>query len=660
MGLRMGFSATRDRMAALRSGAGAGLLTVVMLLVVVVIAADFVTPPETAFFWLILLAPMFAATLLRPWTVGVVGLVAALMVWVMAERNGPSGTTNQAVRLGAILGITLLSTGFARRLGVLERRAQRGAEQEATLAAIVRSSEDAVITTDLAGVITTWNDGATRQYGWRPDEAIGRYIALVYTHDEISVMPDTLAGLRAGARRGPIEAHRVRKDGSNVVVLVSMWPVRDDHGRVFSVARIERDLTVVKEAEEQRRRIIERTALAERLECLGQLAGGVAHDFNNLLAININYLDFVLERTVDAEERSDLTRARSSAERAQELTRQLLLFARQEPSVAKVIDLDSVIEESCALLRRTIGDHVELITRPSPQPLAVCADRGRIEQVLLNLVINARDAMPDGGTVVIEAGPVQLDEDPDRLPPLPAGPYAQLKVSDTGEGMPPSVAARIFEPFFTTKAKQQGTGLGLATVYSIVTEAGGDITVSSTPQVGTTFRILLPEVTAVAASEAGAAGTARGGSRSHILVAEDDAEVRGITVRILEGAGYRVTEAENGRAALDRIHRQTFDLLMTDILMPEMSGSRLAETVRLHHPGIRILLISGYNEETARVRHLVIDGIPMIHKPFTAKEVLDAVRQALGAGTGELRDHVAVSAHGSGASPPRTTGPPDE
>ncbi|MEU7904772.1 response regulator [Actinoplanes sp. NPDC049118] len=636
----MGFPVLRDRVAALHSGWGAGLLATAVLLVIVVAAADFVTPPAVVFFWLVLLAPVIAATLLRPWAVAVVGLAALLMVWVMSVRNGTAGTT-EAVRLGAILGMTLLSAGFAHRLGVLERRAHRGAEQESTLAAIVRSSEDAVITTDLAGTITTWNDGATRQYGWRADEAIGRYIALVYTPDQISVMPDTLASLSAGKRRGPIEARRVRKDGSNVDVLASMWPVRDRHGRVVSVARIERDLTAVKHAEEQRRWIIERSALAERLECLGQLAGGVAHDFNNLLAINLNYLDFVLERTADAETREDLTRARTSAERARELTRQLLLFARQEPGDAEIIDVDSVIEDARALLSRTIGAHVELITRPSPRPLAVRVDWGRMEQVLLNLVINARDAMPDGGTVVIEAGAVRLDDDPDRLPPLPAGPYAQLKVSDTGMGMPPSVAARIFEPFFTTKAEQHGTGLGLATVYAIVTEAGGDITVSSEPQVGTTFRILLPAVTAPTAPQAAAARKARGGEaggraaagRSRILVAEDDAEVRKIAARILEAEGYQVTEAEHGRAALDRINRRPFDLLLTDVVMPEMSGSRLAETVRLHHPDIRILLISGYSEETAQVRHLVIDGIPLIHKPFTAEELLDAVRQALGVTT---------------------------
>ncbi|RZU49250.1 PAS/PAC sensor hybrid histidine kinase [Krasilnikovia cinnamomea] len=620
----------RQRAGALESGWRSGLLVIATLLAIVAAVADFLTPPDVVFFWLVVMAPVLAATLLRPWAVAVVGLVALLMVWVMTVRHGLAGTTAQTVRLGAILGMTVLSAAFAHRLGVLESRAHRGAEKESTLAAIVHSTEDAVIMTDLDGTITTWNEGATRQYGWSAEEAIGREISLVYPPDSMDGLPETLATLRRGDGTGAFEARRVRKDGAVVDVSVSMSPVRDRHGRVVAVACIERDVTVLKRAEEQRRQIMERSALAERLESLGQLAGGVAHDFNNLLAINLNYLDFVLEQTSDPDARQDLTRARASAERARELTRQLLLFARQEPGDGDVIDLDSVIEDARALLGRTIGGHVELITRPSPQPLAIRADWGRMEQILLNLVINARDAMPDGGTVIIEAAPVELDDDPDRLPPLPAGSYAQLQVSDTGTGMTPEVAARIFEPFFTTKAKQHGTGLGLATVYAIVTESGGDISVTSEPQVGTTFRILLPTVTAGTAPPDDAATQASGSAGRRVLVAEDDPEVRRIAVRILETNGYQVSQAEHGRAALDRIHRRPFDLLITDVIMPEMSGSRLAETVRMQYPGLRILLISGYSEETARVQHLVMDGVPLIHKPFTAVELLDAVRQALG------------------------------
>ncbi|MBB4752692.1 PAS domain-containing sensor histidine kinase [Actinoplanes lobatus] len=613
------------------------------MLVIVAVVADFLTPPDVVFLWLVLLAPVLAAILLRPWAVAGVGLVAVLLVEVMSVRSDLPGTTNQIVRLVLVLGMTLLSVGFAHRLGMLERRAHRGAEQESTLAAIVRTSEDAVITTDVTGVVTTWNDGATRQYGWEAGEAIGRLIAMVLTPDQIVDLPATMAALSAGKSIGVAEARRVRKDGSIIDVSVSMWPIRDRLGQVVAVARIERNITTVKRAEERHRQIIERSALAERLECLGQLAGGVAHDFNNLLAINLNYIDFVLEDTLDPEARDDLARARASGERARDLTQQLLLFARQEPGDAEIIDVDSVIEDARALLGRTIGDHVELITRPSRQPLAIRADLGRMEQVLLNLVINARDAMPDGGTVVIEASAVRLDDDPDRLPPLPAGPYVQLQVSDTGMGMSPDVAARIFEPFFTTKAKGKGTGLGLATVYAIVTDAGGDITVSSEFNVGTTFRIRLPAVAARETREgeavAGKVGggeadrTAQGSGRGRVLVAEDDAEVRKIVVRILESDGYQVTEAEHGRAALDRIHRQPFDLLLTDIVMPEMSGSSLAETVRLHHPGIRILLISGYSEAAVRVEHLVADGIPMIRKPFTAVELLNAVHHSLGVTT---------------------------
>ncbi|GAB1693334.1 PAS domain S-box protein [Krasilnikovia sp. M28-CT-15] len=623
----------RERAGALHNGWRSGLLVLTVLLAIVAAIADLLTPPDVVFFWLVLIAPVLAATLLRPWAVTLVGLVAFAMVLIMTARHGLAGTTAQTLRLGVILAMTVLSAAFSYRLGILEKRAHRGAQHESTLAAIVHSTQDAVITTDLDGTIVTWNEGATRQYGWSAEEAIGREIALVYPPDQLAGLPETMATLREGGSIGVLEARRVCRDGTTVDVSVSMSPIRDRRGQVVAIACIERDVTVLKRAEEQRRQIMERSALAERLESLGQLAGGIAHDFNNLLAINLNYLDFVLEQTTDADAHQDLTRARASAERARELTRQLLLFARQEPGDSEIIDLDAVIEDARALLGRTIGGHIELIARPSPQPLSIRADWGRMEQILLNLVINARDAMPDGGTVSIEASAVQLDDDPDRLPPLPAGPYAQLQVSDTGIGMTPEVAARIFEPFFTTKAKQHGTGLGLATVYAIVTEAGGDISVSSEPGIGTTFRILLPAVTADTAAQGDAATAVGGNVGRRILVVEDDAEVRRITVRILEGEGYQVSQAEHGRAALERIQRRPFDLLLTDVIMPEMSGSRLAETVRIQYPGVRILLISGYSEETAKVQHLVLDGIPLIHKPFTADELLDAVRQALGVTT---------------------------
>ncbi|BFU43485.1 ATP-binding protein [Krasilnikovia sp. MM14-A1004] len=626
----------QERTGALHSGWRTALLVTAVLLAVVAAVADFLTPPDVVLFWLVMLAPVLAATLLRPWAVTVVGLIALLIIWITMTRHGYTGNVAQFLRLGVMLGMTVLSAAFAHRLGVLESRAHRGAEKESTLAAIVRSTQDAVITTDLDGTINTWNEGATRQYGWIPAEAIGRSIDLVYPQDQLAGLPEAMSTLREGTSIGVLETQRIRKDGAVVDVSVSMSPIRDRRGHVVAVACIERDVTVLKRAEEQRRQILERSALSERLESLGQLAGGIAHDFNNLLAINLNYLDFVLEQTSDPEARQDLTRARASSERARELTRQLLLFARQEPADGEIIDLDSVIEDAGALLGRTIGGHIELITRPSPEPLAVRADWGRLEQILLNLVINARDAMPDGGTVIIEATPVQLDDDPDRLPPLPAGPYAQLQVSDTGTGMPPEVVARIFEPFFTTKAKQNGTGLGLATVYSIVTESGGDISVSSEPNVGTTFRILLPVVTAGTAPQGEAATKVSGSAGRRILVVEDDPEVRRITVRILEGEGYQVSQAEHGRAALDRIHRRPFDLLMTDIIMPEMSGSRLAETVRIQYPRINILLVSGYSEETAKVQHLVNDGVPLIHKPFTAEEVLGAVRQAMGVDVAQI------------------------
>jgi CheY-like chemotaxis protein len=326
--------------------------------------------------------------------------------------------------------------------------------------------------------------------------------------------------------------------------------------------------------------------------------------------------------------REDLRRARASAERARDLIRQLLVFARKEPGNVELVDLNTVIEETRTLLGRTIGAHIELVTRLAPAPPTVRADRSRIEQILCNLVINARDAMPDGGVVVMEAGVVELPDDPTAEPPLPAGDYAQLVISDTGVGMRPDVAARVFEPFFTTKAQQQGTGLGLATVYGIVAEAGGGITVSSELNVGTTFRILLPIATADAASADAVDDRPPRGDGRHVLVAEDDEELRQIVARILERHGYRVTTAGHGRAALALLGQARYDLLLSDVIMPEMSGVELAETTRSHHPSVPVLLMSGHPALSTSLPQPPAEDIPLIHKPFTADELLRRVAES--------------------------------
>ncbi|GID97390.1 hypothetical protein Adi01nite_68020 [Amorphoplanes digitatis] len=470
----------------------AGVLAAAMLLIVAGGVVELATPPRAVMSGVVVLGLVLAAASARPLAVAAVGVFAALVAWATSSWQGLSGSVAQVTVLSVVAGTTLLSMAVARRQQVLEGRGSGAAENRSMLAAIVESSEDAIITTDLKGRITTWNDGATRLYGWTAQEAIGANITLVLPPERAAGLAAALAQLEEGRAVGLLETQRIHKDGTVIDVTTSVSPVHDSDGTVVGGAGIERDITGRKRAERERRQILERSARAERLESLGQLAGGIAHDFNNLLAINLSYLEFALERTTDPETINDLGRARAATDRARDLTRQLLLFARKEPANAELIDLNSVIDETRALLQRSIGAHIELVAHLAEEPVIIRADRSRSEQILLNLVINARDAMPDGGVIAMEAAPVDVADEPARQPSLPAGRYARLRVADTGTGMPPEVAAHIFEPFFTTKAKQHGTGLGLATVYGIVTDAGGTITVTSEPAVGTTFEILLP------------------------------------------------------------------------------------------------------------------------------------------------------------------------
>ncbi|GAB1691677.1 PAS domain S-box protein [Krasilnikovia sp. M28-CT-15] len=617
-----------------RHGAVAGhdrwrivVLTAAVLLVVATGVADLATPPQLMLFGLAAIGPVLATVSARPGAVAAVGLFALLVAWGTSTWQGLRGTSDQVLRLGVIAGMLVLGVMVALYQRRMERRVYRAAEDESRLAAFVQSSEDAIICSDLRGTITSWNPSAERMYGYRAAEMVGENVTRLMVPERAAMLPRILTDIGEGGRVATFETRRVRKDGTLFDVSISISPVRDRHGTVVGVAGTERDITDRKRAEQQRQQFVERSARAERMESLGQLAGGIAHDFNNLLAIIINYVDFALD-TADPDTREDLTRARAGAERARDLTRQLLLFARQEPAATEHIDLNAVIDETRALLDRTIGAHIQLVTRTAAHPLTIRADPGRLEQVLLNLVINARDAMPDGGVLIVEAGATHLAKDPARQPPLPPGPYAQLTVSDTGTGVPAEVAAHIFEPFFTTKDAQHGTGLGLATVYGIITAAGGSITVSSEPHAGTTFHILLPICTDSAPARGAARPDVVRGEGRHILLVEDDSEVCEVAARILQTHGYRVTTAPHGRAALDELAEQPVDLLLTDVVMPGMSGVQLAEAVRREHPGVAVLLVSGYSADSAELKRQLTQGVPIIYKPFTAVELLHAVHEA--------------------------------
>ncbi|WP_433788624.1 ATP-binding protein [Actinoplanes sp. CA-252034] len=384
-------------------------------------------------------------------------------------------------------------------------------------------------------------------------------------------------------------------------------------------------------AEARQRAVTQRIREAQRMASLGHLAGGITHDFNNVLAIILNYTDFVAEKA-SPEARNDLAQIRKAAKRAAGLTAQLLCFIRHEAVQRQIFDINTAIAEAHAMLARTLGEHIELVVAPSSEPLKVCADAGQIQQVLVNLAVNARDAMPDGGTLVIAASAVELEENQANVhPPVNAGRYLQLLVTDTGSGMPPETVARIFEPFFTTKPKGHGTGLGLATVLDIVTAGGGSIDVCSKLGIGTTFRLYFPAVDIPYDLES-LSRTASAPPRGHgenILVVEDEPALGASVARILTAGGYRVRAAVSGPDALAAYACDGCDLLIADVVMPDMSGSRLAEILHRTDPRLPVLYISGYVDGILGPNRLCTPESKVIEKPFTADQLLAAVSDAL-------------------------------
>ncbi|KUL27906.1 ATP-binding protein [Actinoplanes awajinensis] len=508
-----------------------------------------------------------------------------------------------------------------------ERAAQDVAEaHRATLATVVEHSDDAIIGLTPDGTVTAWNGGAVRLFGYTAEEMLGRPATMLADEAGAGQQYATLARIRDGERSIAYEARRVGRDGAPVDVSLVITPIHDQAGTVIGVSVVARDITAAKENAERQQAVQERTQQAQRMESLGNLAGGVAHDFNNILAIIGNYTEFAIEETADLPGvQADLIQVRTAVERATNLTRQLLTFTRGDAIQPRNVALNPALAEIRAMLERTIGEHITLVTVPSAAPLTVHADPGQLQQVLLNLAINARDAMPEGGTLVLEANAADLDgHELNMQPPLPAGRYARLLISDTGEGMPPEVVARIFEPFFTTKPCGKGTGLGLATVYGIVTEAGGSVNLYSEPGVGTTFRIYLPLVDAPGDPEQETARPVapRRGEGRVVLVVEDEVALSRIITRILTENDYWVVTAPDGRQALAQFDQHGCDLLLTDVIMPEMSGPRLAELLTERRPGLPVIYMSGYSNGLLGSTHVLDGDITFIEKPFTAAELL--------------------------------------
>jgi PAS domain S-box-containing protein len=426
----------------------------------------------------------------------------------------------------------------------------------------------------------------------------------------------------------------VEPDGCEKWYEVSAYPIFDEDGEVNSVIEFFRDITEKKQTENEKQSLEQQLAFAQKMESIGTLAGGVAHDFNNMLSAINGYAELSLMKMAgDDPHRKAMEVILQSGNRAARITQQLLAFSRKQIIQLESMDINEEIAETLKLLKRLLGEHIDVVVLPGKKLWKVKADRTQIGQVLINLAVNARDAMQEGGTLTIETTNRKLDGDHSQTyHELPDGDYVLITVSDTGHGISKETMAHIFEPFFTTKEKGKGTGLGLATSYGIIRQHGGSVHVYSEPGQGTVFNVFLPRLlqSAVPApDEVISKGKIISGGSETILLVEDDLMVRRICVDMLKNFGYSILEAENGEDALrifERYHG-TIDLLLTDVVMPKMGGTELAEKIRKLAPEIRVMFMSGYTED-AIVHHGVLEeGIHFIHKPLTPDSLASGIRK---------------------------------
>ncbi len=472
---------------------------------------------------------------------------------------------------------------------------------------------------------SVWNDQMRELTGYTLDEInrLGWYQSLYPDEAVRQRAIERMARMRDGDDMKSEPWEITRRDGERRWVAISTSSVETEDGQPAVVAMIH-DVTEQRLLEQQLQQ-------SQKLEAIGRLAGGIAHDFNNLLSVIFTYSHVLLESfPPDDERRPQLEGIRDAGERAANLTRQLLAFSRQKPDHPTPLDLNTLIVASASWLQRLVGDDAEIITRFEPKLPAIMADRGPMEQILMNLVINARDAMPRGGEIVISTENVTLTAEQAASRQLSPGSFVSLSVRDSGEGIPTAIQAQIFDPFFTTKEVGKGTGLGLAVVHGIVKQSGGQITFHSQPGQGTTFTILFPAVNhmALPVTQDVAAVAPRG--TETILVVDDDDAVRRSTCLALEGQGYRVLPAHHADQALEivQLHRGPLDLLLTDVVMPGWNGPRLATAVCQLRPSIRVLYMSGFIDPQ---RALGGDGIdrPHLQKPFTLIDLAQRVRSVL-------------------------------
>jgi PAS domain S-box-containing protein len=507
------------------------------------------------------------------------------------------------------------------------KKAQLELEQ---LARIVESADDAIISLSLEGTIMSWNNGAERLYGYSQEEMIGASDDILLPADGKSEWEAFREAVGSGKRLERFRRVRITKTGEAKPVGLTISPIRDENDRVIGISTITRDRTQTVRNEQ----LEEQLRQAQKLESLGRLAGGIAHDFNNHLMVIRSYTEMLQDSLPADDIRRKRTQAvMKAADRAASLTRQMLAFSRKQVLSPVVLDIRSVINETARMLKRLIGEDIELQVSPAAESLwAIEADPDQIVQVLMNLCVNARDAMPQGGTLTIATGNVTVHKASVARPYLLPGDYVLLSVTDTGTGISRDVLGRIFEPFFTTKEVGKGTGLGLATVYGIVKQSGGYVWVDSEVGRGSCFTIYLPRVKRAVAPDLPAKAEACPRGDETILVAEDEDALREATCTYLRSFGYTVIAASSGQHALAMAsaYEGTIDLLLTDLVMPGTGGEKLAQALGKLRPGLKTIFMSGYSDEAALRHGFQEQGAAFLQKPFSLSTLARKLRDTLG------------------------------
>ncbi len=600
---------------------GVALLSTVLALIPTLFFSDIAESRLVVFAVAVMVSAWYGG-----WKPGLAATSFALTVSAYYSLNGeqtPAEYRKAVAHLALFFAVALLICWFNAALRATQESLRRS---ESNFRSLVMNAPYGICRCDALGTVHDANPVLVAMFGYdSAAELTGRHLGSLYA--DAQQWFQTADYFHAGKEFNNLTTECVRKDGAPLVVRITGRPIANGKaGGTFEIFM--EDVTETRTLELQLRQ-------AQKMEAIGRLAGGIAHDFNNLLMVISGYSEFLLERLgPDPDLRGPAQEIANATQRATALTRQLLAFSRKQMLAPKVLDLNEVVAENLKMLTRMIGEDIDLVMVPGPGLGAVRADPGQIDQVIMNLAVNARDAMPQGGKLTIETASVTLDENFARThAPLTPGDYIMLAISDTGVGMDSETQSRIFEPFFTTKGAK-GTGLGLSTVYGIVKQSGGFIFVDSQPERGTAFRAYFPRVNGreeAAAAQDSLGFPRRDHGQETILLVEDETHLRRLARQYLETQGYKVLEAEDGAAALQIVdgYRGTIDLLLTDVVMPGMNGRELAANIAKLLPDMRVLYMSGYSENAVGHDGTLDAGVNLLQKPFSLPALRDRVREVL-------------------------------